>query len=198
MSLSFEDLRAIIISGKKKQFAKAMFEVLKEKQNNLPDFYDFYGKLIKEDIIFTLGKCYFLFRNYAQKVLSIKKLWEMDKILMENYALSKHEPIEYCFIGQIFSKAITSSVSGSGTTVYGVIYITKLRVIGLGIFSQSSPIRSIAGAISGTSNESFRQMMQKEMGDNFSEAELTKFDHFYPIINIYNIKKKEGYHSVYN
>lgn len=193
MSLSFEDLRAIIISGKKKEFAKAMFEVLTEKQNNLPDFYDFYGKLIKEDIIFTLSKCYFLFRNLAQKVLSINKLWEMDKILMENYALSKHEPIEYCFFGQIFSKATTSSVSGIGTMVFGVIYITKLRLIGLGSFSQSPSITgAIAGAISGKSNESFRQMMQKKMGDDFSESELTKFNHFYPINNPYKIKKKKN------
>ena len=33
--------------------------------------------------------------------------------------------------------------------------------------------------------------MQKTLGDDFSEAELTKFDHFYPIINMYNIKKKK-------
>jgi len=187
MSLSFEDLRAIIISGKKKQFAEAMFDVLTEKQNNLPDFYDFYGKLIREDTIFTLSKCYSLFRRYAQKVLSINKLWEMDKILMENYALSKHEPIEYCFFGQIFSTATTSSVTGIGTSVYGVIYITKLRLIGLGSFSRSPTIKSIVG----TSNESLGQMMKKKMGDDFSEAELTKFDHFYPINNPYKIKKKK-------
>ncbi len=190
MSLSFEDLRAIIISGKKKQFAEAMFDVLTEKQNNLPDFYDFYGKLIIEDTIFTLSKCYSLFRRYAQKVLSINKLWEMDKILMENYALSKHEPIEYCFFGQIFSTATTSSVTGIGTSVYGVIYITKLRLIGLGSFSRSATIQSYVGD---TSNESFRQMMQKKMGDDFSEAELTKFDHFYPINNPYKIKKKKKF-----
>ena len=41
MSLSFEDLRTIISSGKKTEFAKAMGNVLTEKQNNLPDFYDF-------------------------------------------------------------------------------------------------------------------------------------------------------------
>ncbi|MCK4480181.1 MAG: hypothetical protein KAV01_06610, partial [Candidatus Lokiarchaeota archaeon] len=117
MSYSFEDLRTIISSGKKKQFAKAMFEVLTEKQNNLPDFYDFYGKLIKEDIIFTLSKCYFSFRNYAKSILSINQLREMDKILMENYALSKHEPIEYCFLGSIFRIGATW-----GSSLFGVIY----------------------------------------------------------------------------
>jgi len=189
MSLSFEDLRAIIISGKKKQFAEAMFDVLTEKQNNLPDFYDFYGKLIIEDICFTLSKCYSRFRHYAQKLLSINKLWEMDKILMENYALSKHEPIEYCFYGTIISTATTSSVSAIGTSVSGVIYITKLRVIGLGSFYRSPTIKSIVG----TSNESLGQMMKKKMGDDFSEAELTKFDHFYPINNPYKIKKKKKF-----
>ncbi len=190
MSLSFEDLRTIISSGKKKQFAKAMFEVLTEKQNNLPDFYDFYGKLIKEDIIFTLSKCYFSFRNYAESILSINQLREMDKILMENYALSKHEPIEYCFLGSIFRIGATW-----GSSLFGVIYITKLRVIGLGLYHQSSGVRAIAKAISSsiydTSHNAFRHSMQKTLGDDFSEAELTKFDHFYPIINMYNIKKKK-------
>ncbi len=191
MSLSFEDLRTIISSGKEKKFAKALTEVLTEKQNNLPDFYDFYGKLIKEDIIFTISKCYFLFRIYAEKILSLNRLWEMDKILMENYALNKHEPIEYCFSGQI-----TRTGATWGSLLTGVIYITKLRVIGLGIYSQSSGVRGIAkvisSSISDTSHKAFRYTMQKIMGDDFSEAELTKFEHFYPIINPYNIEKKKN------
>ncbi|TKJ23260.1 MAG: hypothetical protein CEE43_03770 [Promethearchaeota archaeon Loki_b32] len=190
MSLSFEDLRTIISSGKKTEFAKAMGNVLTEKQNNLPDFYDFYGKLIKEDIIFTLSKCYIRFRKYAQRILSLDQLMEMDKILMENYALSKHEPIEYCFLGSIYRIGATWASS-----LFGVIYITKLRVIGLGIYHQSSGVRAIAKAVSSsiydTSHKAFRHSMQKTLGDDFSEAELTKFDHFYPIINMYNIKKKK-------
>ena len=31
------------------------------------------------------------------------------------------------------------------------------------------------------------------MGDDFSEVELTKFDHFYPINNPYKIKKKKKF-----
>ena len=188
--MSSEDLRTLISSGKKSKFAKAMAEVLREKQNNLPDFYEFFGKLIKEDTNFTLSKCYIRFRKYAQRILSIDQLREMDKILMENYALSKHEPIEYCFLGSIFRIGATW-----GSSLFGVIYITKLRVIGLGSYHQSSGVRAIAKAVSSsisdTSHKAFRHSMQKTLGDDFSEAELTKFDHFYPIINMYNIKKKK-------
>ncbi|MFX1573147.1 MAG: hypothetical protein ACFFB0_10395 [Promethearchaeota archaeon] len=190
MSMSFEDLRTIMRSGKKKQFAKAMLEVLKNKQNNLPDFYDFYGKLIRENINFALSKCYYQFRTYAEKILSIDQLMEMDKFLMENYALSKYEPIEYLFSGQILRMVATW-----GSTLTGIVYITKLRVIGLGFYMQSSLIRDIARALSSsvsdTSHKSFKYTMQKIMGNDFSESELTKFDHFYPIMNPYNIKKKK-------
>jgi len=191
MSLSFDELKTIMSSGKKTNFAKAMGEVLKEKQNNLSAFYDFYGKLITEDTNFTLSKSYYLFRIYAEKVLSIDQLMEMDKILMEKYALSKHEPIEYCFSGQISRIGATW-----GSLLTGVIYITKLRVIGLGIYSQSSGVRGIAKTISSsiydTSHKAFRHTMQKIMGDDFSETELTKFEHFYPIINLYKIEKKKN------
>lgn len=193
MSLSFDDLRIIINSGKKTKFAKAMAEVLKEKQYNLPDFYDFYGKLIKEDTNFAMGKSYILFRKYAQKILSLEQLMEMDKVLMENYALSKYEPIEYYFLGHIVRSTPTVAIN-----IIGIIYITKLRVIGVGISTKGSwePITALAGAISppdsGALDKTFRSTMQKTLGDDFSELEFTKFDHIFPINNPYNIKKKKN------
>ncbi len=193
MSLSFEDLRTIISSGKKKEFARAMFDILTEKQHNLPDFYDFFGKLIKEDINFTMSKSYFFFRRYAQNILLLEQLMEMDKILMENYALSRHEPIEYYFSGQI--NRYTPTI---GIGVRGVIYFTKLRVIALGPSTKDSETFTglIAGAISppvsGALDNTFRNRIQETLGADFSEAEYIKFDHIYPINKPYNIRKRKN------
>jgi len=194
MSLSFEDLRTFISAGKKMKFGKAMGNVLTEKQNNLPDFYDFYGKLIKEDTNFTLSKCYIYFRKWAQRILSIDLLMEMDKILMENYALSKHEPIEFCFSGGVGRSAPTVGIS-----VTGVVYITKLRVIGIGAVLKRSfdAISAIVGAIatpaSGALDKTFRNRMQETLGDDFSESEFTKFDHIFPINKPYDIRRKKKF-----
>ena len=169
-----------------------MGEVLSEKQNNLPDFYDFFGKFIKEDTNFTLSKCYILFRKHAKRILSLEQLMKMDKVLMENYALSKHEPIEYCFQGGIGRSAPTLGIS-----VTGVVYITKLRVIGLGFVLKRSHelIGAIVGAVappvSGAFDKTFRNRMQETLGDDFSEAEFTKFDHIFPINNPYDIRRRK-------
>jgi len=192
MSLSFEELRTVISSGKKKEFARAMFDILTEKQYNLPDFYDFFGKLIKEDINFSMSKSYFYFRKNAQKLLSIDQLMEMDKVLMENYALSKHEPVEYCFLGHA-----NRSTPMYGIAVFGVIYITKLRVIGLGRYFKHSEslmgdvVVAISSPVSGALDKTFRNAILKTLGDDFSEAEFTKFDHIFPINNPYKIRKKK-------
>ena len=194
MSLSIEDLRTIISSGKKTRFGKAMGDILAEKQNNLPDFYDFYGKLIREDTNFTLSKCYIYFRKWAQRILSIDQLMEMDKILMENYALSKHEPLEFCFSGAIGRSAPTMGIS-----VTGVVYITKLRVIGIGaVFKRRiEVISAIVGAIAppapGALDKTFRNRMQETLGDDFSESEFTKFDHIFPINKPYDLRRKKKF-----
>ncbi len=194
MSLSFEDLRSIISSGKKTQFAKAMSDVLKEKQYNLPDFYDLYGKLIREDTNFTMGESYIQFRwKYAEKILSLDKLMKMDRVLMENYALSKYEPIEFCFSGQIIRSFATAVITFSG-----IIYFTKLRVIGVGFTARRSmdPVTAVVGAVSppasGALDKTFRSTMQKTLGDDFSETEFSKFDHIFPINKPYDIKRRKN------
>jgi len=194
LSLSSEDLRTLISSGKKSKFAKAMAEVLREKQNNLPDFYEFFGKLIKEHPIFTLSKCYLRFRKFAQRILSLDQLLLMDKVLVQNYALSKHEPIKFCFSGGVGRRTPTA-----GITVTGVIYITKLRVIGLGFVFKRSPeaishiASTIAPPVSGALDKTFRNRMKETLGDDFSESEFSKFDHIFPINNPYDIKRKKKY-----
>ncbi len=194
MSLSLDELRTIISSGKKTNFAKAMNEVLKEKQYNLPAFYDFYGKLIREDTNFTMGKCYIQFRwKYAEKILSLDKLMEMDRVLMENYALSKYEPIEFCFSGQIIRSFATAAITFSG-----IIYFTKLRVIVVGFTGRKSmdPVTAVVGAVSppasGALDKTFRSTMQKTLGDDFSETEFSKFDHIFPINKPYDIKRRKN------
>ena len=194
MSLSFEDLRTFISSGKKSKFAKAMAEVLREKQNNLPDFYEFFGKLIKEDTNFTLSKCYLHFRKFAQRILSLEQLLQMDKVLMQNYALSKHEPIRFCFLG-----GIGRSAPMVGISVTGIVYITKLRVIGLGFSMKRSHeliggiVGAIAPPVSGALDKTFRNRMKETLGDEFSESEFIKFDHIFPINNPYDLKRKKKF-----
>ena len=192
--MSSEDLRTLISSGKKSKFAKAMAEVLREKQNNLPDFYEFFGKLIKEDTNFTLSKCYLRFRKFAQRILSLDQLLLMDKVLVQNYTLSKHEPIKYCFLGGVGRSAPTVGIS-----VTGIVYITKLRVICLGFSIKRSYelIGAIVGAIappaSGALDKTFRNRMKETLGDEFSESEFSKFDHIFPINNPYDIKRKKKF-----
>ncbi|MFX1298119.1 MAG: hypothetical protein ACFFD2_25115 [Promethearchaeota archaeon] len=192
--MSSEDLRDLITSGKKTKFAKAMAEILEEKINNLPEFYEFYGELIKDHPNFILGFSYMIFRKYAQRMLSLEQLLLMDKVLMQNYALSKHEPIRFCFSGAVIRRAATVGIS-----INGIVYITDLRIIGIGsiIKRRPDPITHIASVVappaSGALDKTFRAKMKETLGEDFTESEFTKFDNIFPINNIYDIKRKKKY-----
>ena len=73
-----------------------------------------------------MSKCYHLFRKKAKKILSIEQLAEMDKKLMEEYALNKAETIHLVFSGLMYSQ---SKLKMDLNTWDGIIYFTLSRPI---------------------------------------------------------------------
>lgn len=188
---SVDELRDLMKRGKAKKFVNGLIAILIDKKDdNIREFYDLYGELIRKNRSFALNKCYHLFRSKASNILFAETLTEMDRYLLTNFALSEQEKLITSFKG-VFQRPKAK--------LKGHLFLTEFRFLGTGVLSEkgqstagTGPKSLLAAAVVITRDaqrNAIKTALRKAMGDKFSEEALNVFQHHFPIINAYNIKK---------
>lgn len=174
-----------------------MIRLLKTSKENIIDFYDFYGELIKKDQKFTLGKCYHLTREKASKILNPSTLMQMDTYLLNNFVFKKEERLITSF----------KSVLKRNLAIFdGHLFLTQKRFLGTGAFhekpSSSTPymMRSMRQNIKKAKRDREKKVIKKTLDQNFYQdfnfEDLYIFSFSFPIMNARKIergKKKISY-----
>ena len=187
---SMDELRTLMANRKAKKFIAGLIANANAKMDtNIQEFYDFYGQLIRENLPFALNYCYDLFRTKLSKFLSAQTLAEMDRYLLSNFAFSEQERLITSFKGEF--------VRPKGK-LKGHVFLTDFRFLGTGVMTekgQSSTIGPKSLLQIGiqyareAQRNAIRKALQKSMGEKFSDEALNIFQHHFPIVNAYNIKK---------
>ncbi|HEC36931.1 hypothetical protein LCGC14_0473830 [marine sediment metagenome] len=190
--------KKLIFYRKEKKLVKYLILKLKETLNNLQEFNDFFGGLMKEDPSFIVNQIYYDFREKASKILSFDDMKEIDKYIMGNYTNGEREHLITSFKGNL---------ERVGAFFEGNLLLTNLRMAGIGTVKRNPWDRAqymagyaIGGLIGAAITSSFLKdkqqkgdsigwALERDMKNTFSEEALSKFKHNFPIINAYDIKK---------
>ena len=121
------ELKDFLIRNKAKKLSKGLAIVLKENKENMQEFYNWLGELIKHNSTTFFRNCYFRIRDEASKIISARALAEMDKFVLDNYAFSEVERLLTSFRGILkMPKA----------KLNGFLYLTKFRFLGDGFLEE--------------------------------------------------------------
>lgn len=195
---SIEELNDLMARRKAKKFiAGLLAHLFQKKDTNIQEFYDFYGGLISKNLPFALNSCYNLFRSKASKFLTAETLAEMDRYLLTNFALSEQEELITSFKGEF---------QRPKAKLKGTVFLTSFRFLGTGVLAEKGSSSSMSRphglvvavasvaiqAAREAQRNAIRKALKKAMGDRFSDKALNVFQHHFPIINAYNIKKSSS------
>lgn len=191
---SIEELDDLMARRKAKKFIAGIIAHLAQKKDtNIQEFYDFYGGFISKNLPFALNYCYNLFRSKASKFLPAETLAEMDRYLLTNFALSEQERLITSFKGEF---------QRPKAKLKGHVFLTEFRFLGTGLLSEKGqsatgmgPKSLLSLAVSmarEAQRNAIKKALKRAMGDKFSDKALNVFQHHFPIINAYNVKKSSS------
>jgi hypothetical protein len=191
---SMDELRDLMARRKSKKLINGLIAHLNvKKETGIQEFYDLYGQLIKENLPFALNFCYNLFRSKASKLISAETLAEMDRYLLTNFALNEKEGLITSFKGEF---------QRPKAKLKGHVFLTDFRFLGTGMLSEKGksatgmgPKSLLSLAVQMTreaQRNALKRALKNAMGDKFSDEALNIFQHHFPIINAYNIKKSNS------
>lgn len=190
---SIDELNDLMARRKSKKFiAGILAHLAQKKDTNIQEFYDFYGGLIKKNLPFALNYCYNLFRSKASKFLPAETLEEMDRYLLTNFALSEQEELITSFKGEF---------QRPKAKLKGHVFLTGFRFLGTGMLAEKGKTTTVGPqsllsiaiqAAREAQRNAIKKALKRAMGDKFSDKALNVFQHHFPIINAYNIKKSSS------
>lgn len=193
-----DTLKKLIKYRRERELVKSLFLKLKDTKNKLQEFNDFFWGLIKEAPSFVVKQCYYNFREKASKILNFNDIIKMDDFVIGNYIKSEREHLITSFNG---------SIRRMGALFKGKLSLTNFRIAGIGTLKRiplnnkaiiggwllgglvGATIVGISTLDSKQIEESIKWALEREMINTFSNEALSKFDHNFPIISAYNIKK---------
>ncbi len=195
--LTTDTVKKLINSRKKKNLVKDIFLKLKHSGNDLQDFNEFLGELMKVDSSYIINEIYYEIREKASKILSFNNILKMDEIILGNYIHSEREQFITSFKG---------SLEIIGARIEGYLVLTNLRIAGVGIVKRNLSDEiyywnaAVLGGLLGATvakkvikervkrGDSVQWAFNRDMRNIFSDEELHKFNYNFPIIRVYDIK----------